>query len=384
MNYLTRKQHMKHRRLPLSLLVLALFTACSPWLAQSKKTQEALWKASPQYRDGKFSNPTAQPPLSLRDGLTMIPEFLFGDQERKPNKPLPRQQVDLTAFMHLGSNHLSATWLGHSSLLINVDGFKLLSDPVFAKRVSPLGPTRYSGDLPVSIGQLPLVDAVLVSHDHYDHLNKSSIQALGEKTALFITSLGVGNRLVEWGIPRAKVRELDWWETLSIGKSMKIISTPAQHFSGRGLTDRNRTLWTSWVVEGPRHRIYISGDSGYFDGFAEIGERYGPFDMTFVECGAYNERWRYVHMFPEESVQAHLDLRGDVLHPIHWGTLNLALHPWYEPMQRLRAAAEAAGIQAATPIVGQTTIYGEQLPQTVWWEDVTGPPETEKTHPHEH
>ena len=375
---------MKRLLLPLSLLFIALFTACSAWLTQSEKAQRARRETSPQYSDGIFSNPEQRPPLSLKDGLTMIPEFLFSNEEREPNRPLPKQQVDLSAFLHPGPNHLSATWLGHSSLLLNVDGFRLLSDPVFAKRVSPLGPTRYNGDVPLSIAQLPSVDAVLISHDHYDHLNKSSIQALDEKTALFITGLGVGNRLAKWGVKRAKIRELDWWESLSIRDSLNIVSTPAQHFSGRGLTDRNRTLWTSWVLQGPQHRIYISGDSGYFDGFAEIGRRYGPFNMTFVECGAYNERWRYVHMFPEESVQAHLDLRGDVLHPIHWGTLNLALHPWYEPMQRLKKAAETAGIQAATPIVGQTTLYGAALPQIEWWEDVDRVYHLEEEHPHEH
>jgi len=146
-----------------------------------------------------------------------------------------------------------------------------------------------------------------------------------------------------------------------------IAATPAAHFSGRGLTDRNRTLWASWVVRSPFHTIFFSGDSGYFDGFRKIGDAYGPFDMTFIECGAYNEAWSQVHMFPEQTVRAHLDLKGRILHPIHWGTFNLALHPWYEPMQRLAAAAEAAGVRTATPIPGETTIAPAAIPDSQWW-----------------
>ena len=365
------------------LAVIVLYTACSAWLTYGSPAQRARWQQSPQYRDGTFHNAVDWQPLSAWQGLKLIPDFLFGGQERTPKEPLPRHTVDLSPFLRSERDQLNVTWLGHSSLMLNVDGFRLLSDPVFAKRVSILGPSRYSGDVPIAIEQLPRVDAVLISHDHYDHLNKSSVEQLNDKTPLFIVALGVGQRLVDWGIPQAKIRELDWWQELPINDELTIASTPAQHFSGRSLTDRNKTLWTSWVVEGPNHRVYISGDSGYFDGFKEIGRRYGPFDMTFIECGAYNERWRHIHMFPEESVQAHLDLGGDVLHPIHWGTLNLALHPWYEPMQRLRAAADAAGVRAATPIVGQTTVYGDPLPQTSWWEDFAHHEHAPDGHQHE-
>ncbi len=351
------------------LAVIVFYTACSAWMKHGNPAQRARWAQSPQYSDGTFRNAVEWQSLSAWQGLKLLPDVLFGGQERTPENALPRQTVDLSAFLREENNQLNVTWLGHSSLMLNVDGFRLLSDPVFAKRVSILGPSRYNGDVPLEIEHLPHVDAVLISHDHYDHLNKSSIEKLNEKTPLFIVALGVGARLADWGIPRTKIRELDWWQELPINGDLTIVSTPAQHFSGRGLTDRNKTLWTSWVVAGPNHRVYISGDSGYFDGFGEIGRRYGPFHMTFIECGAYNERWRHIHMFPEESVQAHLDLGGDVLHPIHWGTLSLALHPWYEPMQRLRAAADAAGLRAATPIVGQTTVYGDSIPQTRWWED---------------
>jgi len=351
------------------LVILSGYQACSSWAFSSEGARMDRMENSPQYREGKFRNAVEweQPPLWKN--LALIPKFLFADNQRTPKTLLPVRRVDLTEFGRPGRNRLSATWLGHSSLMINIDGFRILSDPVFEKKVSIVGPTRFNGEVPLDIALIPDVDVVLISHDHYDHLNEFSIRHLTARTSLFAVPLGVGARLEEWEVPPEKIRELDWWEELSVGERLTIASTPAQHFSGRGLTDRNETLWTSWVVDGPDHRIYISGDSGYFDGFAQIGERYGPFDMTFMECGAYDERWHPIHMFPEETVQAHLDLRGKVLHPIHWATFNLGLHPWYEPMRRLRTAADAAGVVAATPIVGETTVYATAVPETKWWEE---------------
>lgn len=169
-------------------------------------------------------------------------------------------------------------------------------------------------------------------------------------------------------MPREKIVELGLWEEFRFDSRLVFAATPAQHFSGRGLFDRNKTLWASWVIKTPDHSLFFSGDSGYFDGFKAIGEKYGPFDMTFIECGAYNESWSQIHMFPEQTVQAHIDLRGKVLHPIHWGTFNLALHPWYEPMERLSAAARAAEVEIATPVVGDTTTYGKRIPVAKWWQ----------------
>jgi L-ascorbate metabolism protein UlaG (beta-lactamase superfamily) len=245
-----------------------------------------------------------------------------------------------------------------------------MTDPVFEKSVSFFGPSRYNGDVPLDTTQLPEVDVVIISHNHYDHLNKSSIQILSKKTGKFIVPLAVGAELEDSGVPREKIIELDWWEEYRVDDQLMIVATPAQHFSGRGLTDRDETLWASWVIKALNHKIYYSGDSGYFDGFKQIGEKYGPFDMTFLETGAYNEKWHHIHMFPEETVQAHVDLGGDVLHPIHWATFNLSLHTWYDPMERLTKAAEELEVTAATPIVGETTIYGEYIPTNKWWNDV--------------
>ncbi|MCP5104016.1 MAG: hypothetical protein GY950_11585 [bacterium] len=270
-------------------------------------------------------------------------------------------------FNNPGGDQLNVTWLGHSSLMINIDGFKILTDPVFPKRVSVFGPTRFNGDVPLDINQLEEIDVVIVSHNHYDHLNKFSIRFLNERTKRFIVPLGVGAELEGWGVARGKIVELDWWDEYRVEKNLLIAATPAQHFSGRGLSDRDETLWASWVIQAPHHKVFFSGDSGYFDGFKAIGDKYGPFDMTFMECGAYNEKWHHIHMFPEETVRAHLDLRGKVLHPVHWATFNLSLHPWYEPMQRLRGAADAANVKTATPVVGETTVYNGHIPSQKWW-----------------
>ena len=235
--------------------------------------------------------------------------------------------------------------------------------------MSILGPTRFHNGVSVDIGRLTAIDAVLISHNHYDHLNKDSIRRLKDKAKEFVVPLGVGAQLVAWGVPREAIVELDWWQDHETKTGLKITATPSQHFSGRGLSDRDRTLWVSYAIRGPHHRIFFSGDSGYFDGFKQIGERFGPFDMTFIECGAYNEKWRHIHMFPEDTVRAHLDLRGDILHPIHWGTFNLSLHPWYEPMERVARAAGAAGVRLAMPVAGGTTVVGGDVPDRLWWRE---------------
>ncbi|MFZ6032309.1 MULTISPECIES: MBL fold metallo-hydrolase [Melioribacter] len=264
------------------------------------------------------------------------------------------------------SSRLSVTWLGHSTLLINLDGYRIMTDPVLAKRISLFGPSRYNGDAPVEIDQIPQLDIVVISHNHYDHLNRRTIEKLRDRVKRFVAPLGVGAQLIKWGVPAEKIVEMDWWDELTID-GLFVACTPSQHFSGRGLFDRDKTLWASFILKGASHKIYFSGDSGYFKGFERIGQKYGPFDITFLECGAYDSSWHHIHMFPEETIQAHLDLEGKVLHPIHWGTFNLALHDWYEPMERFLAEANRKGIQYATPIVGESTLYPNRLPQKNWW-----------------
>jgi L-ascorbate metabolism protein UlaG (beta-lactamase superfamily) len=292
--------------------------------------------------------------MSFTDYVSTTWDFLFTRNHRTPDTELPVKRVDLSDFNTKGSNQLNVTWLGHSSLMVNIDGYKILTDPVFEKRISIFGPTRFNGDVPLDIQQIPQVDAVIISHDHYDHLNKYSLQRLIEKSNRFIVPLAVGALLLDWGVPRNKIVELDWWQEYRLDQNLMVAAAPARHFSGRGVTDRNKTLWASWVIKTPFHKI------------SQIGDKYGPFDMTFIECGAYGEGWPKVHMFPEQTVQAHLDLKGILLHPIHWGTFNLALHPWYEPMVRLTDAARSKNVKIAAPVAGETTVYGSRIPSARW------------------
>lgn len=325
-------------------------------------------EGSPEYKNGKYNDMGKALNLSFTEFVSTTWDFLFSRNDRTPDTVLPVKQVDLSHFNNPGSGQINVTWLGHSSLMINIDGYKLLADPVFEKRISVFGPTRFNGDVPLDIQQVPPLDVVIISHDHYDHLNKLSVRGLMDKTGKFIVPLHVGALLIDWGVPRDKIVELDWWQEYRLDPNLMIAAAPALHFSGRGITDRNKTLWASWVIETPFHKIFFSGDSGYFGGFKQIGDKYGPFDMTFIECGAYGKSWPKVHMFPEQTVQAHLDLKGDILHPIHWGTFNLALHAWYEPMERLTVVADHKKIKTATPVVGETTVYGLRIPTARWWE----------------
>lgn len=318
---------------------------------------------------GRFPDTEKVLDMSLADHLSSVWKFLFARNERTPHRELPRKMVDLSLFNNAVANQLKTAWLGHSSLLINIDGYRILTDPVFEKKVSIIGPSRFNGDVPLDIDRVPDIDAVVISHDHYDHLNKYSVQRLMEKTEKFVVPLGVGKHLMKWGVPQKKIIELGWWQEYQLDTELTFVATPSQHFSGRTLTDRNKTLWASWVIMTPNHKVFFSGDSGYFNGFSQVGEKYGPFDMTFLECGAYNRAWAKVHMFPEQTLQAHLDLRGKILHPIHWGTFNLSLHPWYEPMERLTIAADLNNVRYATPVVGDTTIYGQSILNTRWWNE---------------
>ena len=362
---------MKLKLIIIILTAIAILQCCNtdtPPLRNSDSTVPDKIMSSPEFKDGKFKDMGTELNMSFTEFASTTWEFFFSENNRTPDMALPVKQVDLSYFNNKDRNQLNVTWLGHSSLMINIDGYKILTDPVFEKRISVFGPTRFNGDVPLDIQQIPEIDAVIISHDHYDHLNKFSVQHLIEKANRFIVPLKVGALLIDWGVPRDKIVELDWWQEYNLDQKLSIVATPARHFSGRGITDRNKTLWASWVIQTPFHKLFFSGDSGYFGGFKQIGDKYGPFDITFIECGAYGEGWPAVHMFPEQTVQAHLDLKGDVLHPIHWGTFNLALHPWHEPMERLTAAANLKNVRIATPIVGDTTVFDTRIPTARWWE----------------
>ena len=305
--------------------------------------------------------------MSWKEHLEMYWQFFFEKGEKIPIEDLPQERVNLTQLFPKSNNGLRAAWLGHSSLLINIDGFSILTDPIFQRKISLVGPVRFNRELPLGVEELETVDVVIVSHDHYDHLNKYSIQQLAPKTGLFIVPARVGERLRKWGVPAEKIVELNWWQEHRLRDGLTITATPARHFSGRTPFDRNSTLWASWVIQTESHKVFFSGDSGYFPGFREIGKKYGPFDVAFMECGAYNERWSNVHMFPEQTVQAFQDLGGAILQPVHWATFNLALHTWYEPIERLTAKAWASNVQLSAPMIGQIVDYDKPLLTELWW-----------------
>jgi L-ascorbate metabolism protein UlaG (beta-lactamase superfamily) len=327
-------------------------------------------EASPNYSDGSFQN-TLETTMSHPDRsiFTAMKKFFFGDENRTPKSDIPIVKTDLS--LHKSNDTgLVITWLGHSSVLINIEGKTILTDPVFSERPSPvpfIGPKQFNKELPLSIKDMPEIDIVLISHDHYDHLDYGAIPKLNKKTKLFIVPLGVAAHLIRWGIPEGKIIEHDWWESDNYADGLEITSTPARHFSGRGFMSGNSTLWTSWVIKSKSHKIFFGGDSGYFPGFKTIGEKYGPFDLVMLESGAYSKYWPYIHMMPEETVQAGIDLKGEILMPIHWGKFNLSIHPWTEPIERLLKEAKNKNVKVATPLIGDSFYIKAEIPQSKWW-----------------
>ena len=289
---------------------------------------------------------------------------------RTPSKPLGPFYADLTKLNRLSANTLRITWQGHSSTLIDIDGKRFLTDPLWYQRVSPftaIGPKRFF-DNPIPINAVPAIDYILLSHDHYDHLDKDSMLHLLSKGIRVITMLGVGKRLTEWGADKSLVTELDWWQQKELGDGFVITALPSRHFSGRWLNDRFSTLWGSFAIKGPVHNVYFGADSGYYDGFKKIGDKYGPFDLTMLDTGAYNEEWASIHMGPENAVRAHLDLKGKLLMPIHWGTFSLAFHPWTEPVESIIEAAEINKVELLLPKPGDTRDIKDGAYNSNWWE----------------
>ena len=356
--------------LTLVAVIMVTNQSCSSATYNSRDNKMEKIIESDQYKEGKFINYKDGFEMNFLKNLGTMWDFIFADNDRTPEVELPRKEVDFEIIRNANKDELKITWVGHSSQIINIDGRIVLTDPMYDKTTAFMGPSRYNGELPFRIQDLPEIDLVVISHNHYDHLNSTSIEKIHHKVKIFLVPLMVGAQLEEFGVPREKIIEMDWWDEITLFDDFLIAFTPAQHFSGRGLFDKDETLWGSFVIKGPHHNIYFSGDSGYFEGFKLIGDKYGPFDYTFMECGAYNEKWHYVHMMPEETVQAHIDLKGNVLHPMHWGTFDLALHAWYDPMIRVARTADSLGVRLSTPIVGETINVDDNLLTGRWWEDV--------------
>jgi L-ascorbate metabolism protein UlaG (beta-lactamase superfamily) len=317
------------------------------------------------YHDGAFHN-TAQPRWVPPSGdlRNTVREFLSNGASRRPSGPIPLVPV----ADPVSGGGLHVTWYGHASSLVEVDGGRFLLDPVWGERVSPVsrvGPRRLH-PVPHELSELGQLDAVVISHDHYDHLDLPTVQWLREHSdAPFVVPLGVGAHLRRWRVPAERIVELDWTESVELA-GVRLTATQGRHFTGRSFS-RNPTLWASWVLAGPQRKVFYTGDSGYFDGYAAIGAEHGPFDAALVQVGAYNVSWPDVHMTPEEGVAAHRDLRGGLLIPVHWGTFNLAPHPWAEPAVRVLAAAEEAGVPLVIPKPGERIDVGDPPAVDQWW-----------------
>ncbi|MER5439354.1 MBL fold metallo-hydrolase [Streptomyces sp. NPDC002790] len=340
-------------------------------------------RRSPNFADGSFRNPEG---ARIRPDGSML-EFAknyFRKDERARRAPTGTVPVHATTLADLAkppSSGLRITWMGHSSVLAEIDGVRVLFDPVWGERCSPFafaGPKRLH-PAPLPLAALGPVDVVVISHDHYDHLDMPTIKALAHTDTVFAVPLGVGAHLEHWGVPADRLRELDWHESTKVA-GVTLTATPARHFCGRGLRNTQHTLWASWVAAGPEHRVFHSGDTGYFSGFTDIGAEHGPFDVTMIQIGAYSEYWPDIHMTPEEGMRAHLDLQGGPaagpMLPIHWGTFNLAPHAWTEPGEGTVTAARRSAARIALPRPGEPfEPDAEALPTEQWWRAVAAEPQ---------
>jgi L-ascorbate metabolism protein UlaG (beta-lactamase superfamily) len=351
------------------LAVVALYS--TDWLISlgGRVTGARLKRArkSPQFADGRFHN-TEPGGLTTASNREMLRRQFLGKEQRHPLHPVPVVHRTSRDYATPPASGLRATWIGWASVLVEIDGHVVLTDPIWSERCSPstlVGPKRLH-EPPLPLDELPRVDVVVISHDHYDHLDMPTIRALAARGTHFAVPLGIGAHLERWQVPAAQIHELDWRESVQLN-GLTFTATPARHYSGRNPLHANDTLWSSWVIAGPRHRVFFSGDSGYSTHFAAIGATYGPFDLTLIKIGASDPTWAEIHMTPEEAVRTHQDVRGKVMLPVHWGTFNLAFHPWREPPDRALAAARRAGVKIVIPRPGEFVEGDRVAAQDVWW-----------------
>ncbi|GAB5539964.1 MAG: MBL fold metallo-hydrolase [Salibacteraceae bacterium] len=352
------------------ILTIIVWMYSSPQFGGSPSEEQIALYQTTDHHDGEafFNYERTNMDMDVSTMLETLREFLNPVENIAPKgdiKPIP---VDPKT---LGEDPMKTkiTWFGHSSFLLEMDGKIILLDPMFGVAATPhpwLGTKRYNSTFPVAIDELPQIDVVVYSHDHYDHLDYGSVLDIMDRVDHWLVPWGMDNHLIEWGVDPNKITALDWWQE-SIQHDIEFVLTPARHFSGRGLTDRMTTLWGSWVIKGATDNIYFSGDGGYGSHFIEIGDKYGPFDIGLMECGQYNYKWADIHMLPEETVQASIDVQAKVMMPIHWGAFTLSVHSWVDPVIRANAEAERLGVTITTPRIGEQIILNESYPASEWW-----------------
>lgn len=334
----------------------------------SGNRKERMEKA-PNFRDGEFWNveDTDINPKNL-NMFKMLAKFANRPSNVQPSEELPNIKTDLHT---ISSEKSSMVWFGHSSYFLKMNETNILVDPVFSGNASPFTffGKAFEGADHYDVDDMPAIDLLILTHDHYDHLDYKTLVKLKPKVDKIVTSLGVASHLEHWGYDAKIITELNWWETTEISSNFKLTAAPSRHFSGRGLT-RFKTLWSSFILEKDNHRIYLGGDSGYSKSFKEIGEKFGKFDLAILECGQYSEDWPQIHMMPEETVKAARDLNAEFLFPVHWAKFVLSTHPWNESIKRLVRESEKIGQAYVSPLIGQVYTLGENFEQVSWWEEV--------------
>jgi len=362
-------------------LGLVVLTGCQQFGSNPSGPDLKILQKSGHYDkiDGVFVNRKRDITHNIGDDISfwddplgrVTPNYLFNSNQTSPRGLMPEDRTaDMKSFIE-SSRTIKFIWLGHSSILLSIDGKTVLIDPVFSDNASPFSFMIDRFQPPVlDITDLPRVDYIVISHDHYDHLDMDTIKYFANKDVIFILPLGVGSHLRYWGVPTSRMVELDWWGEIEI-EGLSFIATPAQHFSGRlGLISTNETLWASWVIKSPTDSIYYSGDSGYDTHYKTIGERFGPFDLVFMDSGQYNERWRTMHNMPEEMIKGFTELGGRYLVPVHWGMFNLSLHNWYDPANEATVRAKQQQIQLITPRLGELITLENPPLFDEWWKEV--------------
>lgn len=349
-----------------------LFVNFYPSIGGSQSVEKIeIFKKLGHYKEGKFVNLIeTSMDISFSKVISILKDRFGGIANDVPKNPLPVIYIDSLNIASRPDSLIRLTWFGHSAFLLEINGKNILLDPALNDYAGPhrwLGPSRFSGGIPIEIEQLPNIDAVVYSHDHYDHLDYESVLKLKDKVNVFLVPLGVGSHLTSWSIGEDKIKEFNWWDEIELD-NLQFICAPARHFSGRAILDRNSTLWASWIIKFENHTIYFSGDSGYGPHFKEIGEKYGPIDFAMLECGQYDKRWESIHLMPEQTAQAALDLNAKTAMPIHWGSFVLALHSWKDPVERVTRKAKEIGANFITPKIGEQVLLNEVIvAENDWW-----------------